>query len=228
VTKFYVPELVAHVGAVLDALEAQEVGRRFLLMGLCSGGYWAFQSAVRDERVSAALLVKSAALVWEDALVERREGRKVARLHQLVWWRRILRGDVTLARMRAVAGAYVRRALDGRSRSRGAPEAMSIEQALDRLRDAGTTLGLAFSSDEPLYAELRGDGIFDQLQQWPNIALETLPGGAHTLRPIGAQRAFPELIDRHLAHELARVETAAAAPAAGRDAPVLPLDARSA
>jgi alpha-beta hydrolase superfamily lysophospholipase len=208
VRAFYVPQLVEQVALVLDALEGRGVGDRFVLTGLCSGGYWAFQAAVREQRVSAALLVNSGALVWDNDLVMRRDARKITRLRQLAWWREILRGQVRITRMRAVAGAYARaasrrwllaaRALDD------APVETSIDRGLDRLRDTQTRLVLAFSGDEVLHAELEEEGVLARLEQWPTVELESLPARDHTLRPIIAQRAVHELFDRQLACELAR------------------------
>ena len=224
VKAFYVPELVDQVGVVVDALEARGLGRRFVLMGLCSGGYWAFQAAVRDERVRAAVLLNSGALVWDDALVTQRASRKVARLHQLVWWRKILRGDVTFARMRPIARAYARHAFrpwarTGRTSYDSGVET-SIDRGLDRLRDAETRLVLAFSQDEALHDELQRDGILARLERWPNVALESLPARDHTLRPIVAQRAVHELLDRQLTTEVARTRhhanQVADAPSAAR------------
>jgi len=215
VTEFYVPGLVDQVSVVLDALETRGLGDRFVVTGLCSGGYWAFQSAIREERISAALLVNSGALVWDDELVTRREGHKVARLRQLIWWRKILRGDVTITRMRAIGKAYVRHAIRrlplaartirwGERAIGGSHIEMSVDRGLDRLRDADTRLVLAFSGDEALHAELEQDGVLARLDRWPNVELELLPARDHTLRPIVAQRAVHELLDRKLASELDR------------------------
>jgi alpha-beta hydrolase superfamily lysophospholipase len=209
---FYVPELLDQVAVVLDALEDRGVGDRFVLTGLCSGGYWAFQAAVRDERVSAALLLNAGALVWDDDLVRRRAGRKIARVLDADWRRRILRGDVALARMRAIAGDYardsIRRGLRARRTPDEPPVTTSIHHALDRLRDTGTRLVLAFSADDALHDELEAEGILARVKQWPTVDLELLPARDHTLRPVVAQRAVHELLDRQLAIERARTGVA--------------------
>jgi len=208
VTKFYVPEFVEQVGLVLDTLEDRGLGERFMLTGLCSGGYWAFQAALRDARVSAVLLLNGGALVWDDDLVTRRDGSKVARLRQLVWWRKILRGEVSLVRMSAVARAYMRGEIMRLVRSptivRDSPVETNIGLGLDRLCNTRTKLVLAFSGDEALHAELQEEGILARLERWPNVELVTLPGRDHTLRPIIAQRAVHELFDRVLASDIAR------------------------
>jgi alpha-beta hydrolase superfamily lysophospholipase len=227
VTAFYVPQLVDQVALVLDALEARGLGDRFVLTGLCSGGYWAFQAALREPRVSAALLVNAGALVWDDELVTRRDARKIARLRQLDWWRKILRGHVSVARMRAIVRAYARDA--GRrwlraARARDhAPVETSIDRGLDRLRDTQTRLVLAFSGDEALYSELERNGVLARLERWPNVELENLPARDHTLRPIVAQRAVHAFLDRQLGSELAhagdRLTHATEVPGAARRSP---------
>jgi hypothetical protein len=209
VTRFYVPDLLLHqVAVVLDALEARGLGDRFMLAGLCSGGYWAFQTAVREQRVSAALLVNAGALVWDDDLVRRREGRQIARVLDPEWQRKILRGDVTMAQMREIAGDYARNTIRRWLRVRRAPDDQPVEtrirRALDRLRDTRTRLVLAFSADDPLHAELEADGVLSRLEQWPTVDVELLPTRDHTLRPVVAQRALHDLFDRQLAIELAR------------------------
>jgi alpha-beta hydrolase superfamily lysophospholipase len=206
--KFYEPELLDQVTAVLDALEARGLGDRFVLTGLCAGGYWAFQAALREARVSAAVLVNAGALVWDDDLPRRRDGRKIARVLEPDWRRRILRGEVTTERMRALAGDYARNTIRRHLLARRAPDDLPVEtsilRALGRLRDTGTRLVLAFSGDDPLHHELEAEGILARLEQWPTVELELLPTRDHTLRPVVAQRAVHDLLDRQLAIELAR------------------------
>jgi alpha-beta hydrolase superfamily lysophospholipase len=212
VTMFYAPELLDQVAVVLDALEARGLGDRFALGGLCAGGYLAFQAAVREERVSAAVLLNAGALVWDDDLPRRREGRKIARVLDPGWRRRILRGDVTVGRMRAIASDYARHTIRRRLRARRSPAAAPvttrIQLAFDRLRDTGTRLLLAFSEDDPLHAELEADGTVARLERWPPVELERLPARDHTLRPVVAQRAVLDLLDRQLATEIARTGVA--------------------
>ncbi len=78
----------------------------------------------------------------------------------------------------------------------------SIDRGLDRLRHRRARLVLAFSADEPLHAELEQGGVLAWLDELPNVGREHLPARDHTLRPIIAQRAVHELLDRHLASEM--------------------------
>jgi hypothetical protein len=86
---------------------------------------------------------------------------------------------------------------------RGAPPAgSSLEADLDRMRDSGARLVLAFSEGEPLHTELEAKGILGRLEEWPNLELRSLPGSDHTLRPAAAQVAARELLDRELERAL--------------------------
>ena len=222
VGEFYTPQLGAQVQVVLDALEARGSGRRFVLVGLCSGAYWGLHTAARDERVTAAFLLNPRALIWDPDLETRRRARKVHALLRPEAWRKILGGGVEAARLRAAARgtarALVRRArvraitgLRGIVQPRG-PEAASnvLDDALDRLRDTGTRVVIAFSADEPLHRELLEDGLLARLDRWPNLSLRDLPGRDHTVRPIAAQCGVHDLLDAELAVEISRIADGAA------------------
>ena len=121
-------------------------------------------------------------------------------------WQRILSGETTPARMleigRAAAAEAPRAARRYASRLRGErrrePWADRLDGVLGTLREADTRVVLAFAGDEPMYDDLKAAGVLDRLGQWPNVVLTDLPGDDHTLRPIAAQRAFHQLIDREL------------------------------
>ena len=84
---FYAPRFGPQVPALLDELERRGLGRRFVLVGLCSGGYWTFRTAVADPRVAAAFLVNAGALRWVDDLPQQREARRTSRAMESRWWR---------------------------------------------------------------------------------------------------------------------------------------------
>ena len=207
VASFYVPGFVDQVRAVLDALEARGCGKRFLLVGLCAGGYWSFQTAIEDGRVERAVLLNAGALTWHDNLLEQRQASKLDRVFQWSWWRKLFEGEVKPSRLwyfARLAAAKALAKLRGRLSS-FAPGSVSgpppgeIDTDLDRLRDRGADLTMAFSGGEPLHTELQVKGILGQLERWPNLRLVDLPGSDHSLRPIAAQRAAAELLDAELA-----------------------------
>jgi alpha/beta superfamily hydrolase len=215
VAQFYVRDEVAdQIRGAIDALARRGYGSNIVLAGLCAGGFWAFRGADLDRRVRAAFLLNPGALDWRADLVELRQAARLHRLRHLAWWRRILSGGVPLERMRAVAGAAARRlghtltGIPARVLRRGATghdAATSSSAILDRLSAAGTTVVMAFSTDEPLYRELERNGFLARAHRWSTLRLDRLPGRDHTLRPIVAQRAARALLDRELDRELARV-----------------------
>ncbi len=203
--ELYVPELVDQVRAALDALEARGLGSRYVLGGLCSGAYWSFHGALEDKRVIATFMLNPRALFWNPSLAVARDFRRG--LLRLSSWRRVLRREVPLARMFALAAraplVLPRRALmRWYARRRGRDE---LDQALDRLLDSDKHLHFFFSGNEPLYEELKLEGRLQQFERRPNTSLELIPDRDHTLRPFQAQRAAHQALDRALGEELRRV-----------------------
>lgn len=201
--ELYVPELVDQACAAVNVLESRGVGQRFVLVGLCSGACWSFHAALRDDRVAAAFMLNPQALFWDESLEAARDLRRGLRSSS---WRKLLRGEVPLERMTALAYraplALPRRALARRSaRRRGESE---LDHAFDRLRDSGKILRFIFSGNEPLREELERDGYMDQRDRWPNISFEFIPGEIHTLRPFQSQQRAHEALDRALAEMLGR------------------------
>ncbi|HYK95025.1 MAG TPA: alpha/beta fold hydrolase [Candidatus Dormibacteraeota bacterium] len=203
---FYTPAREMQVTAILDALVRRGLGPRFVLVGLCAGAYSAFNTAASDARVVAALAVNPRIMIWDPAIMERRNAFAVREVLELGSWQRILNGETAPARVLEIGRAAVaeapRAALRYASRLRAGkrrdPWTEQLEQRLDTLRDARTPLVLAFSGDEPMHDELKAAGILDRLDRWPNVVLTDLPGDDHTLRPIAAQRAFHRFIDEEL------------------------------
>lgn len=178
------------VAAVLDAASA--IGRDLAIVGLCSGGYWGFRGAA-DPRVTSALIVNAGALEWDPRARAHGELRRLSRLRDPAWWRKLASGGVDLrpSRFRRLGGAVVHG---------GAPadRAAATVARLDALQASGTRVVLGFSDGEPAYEDLEQDGVLDTLDRWPALRVVALPGADHTLRPLEAQAAFHRLVDREL------------------------------
>jgi alpha-beta hydrolase superfamily lysophospholipase len=207
----YALELVDQVIAAMNALERRGLSRRFLLAGLCSGAFWSFHAALRDDRVVAAFLLNSRALYWDQALDRDRDARKIGGAFQGAGWRKVLSGGVTPARMRtivreAITAPFRARASTAARRSRG----RRTDDALVQLRESGTRLLFVFGGEEPLHEELEREGRLDELDQWPNLELELLPGNDHSFRPIRSQQYVHALLERALEREIELARTARA------------------
>jgi pimeloyl-ACP methyl ester carboxylesterase len=201
VCDFYLPKYQRQLTTVLDRLQEIGAGGRFTLVGLCAGGYWAFQEGVDDPRVRSVLLLNSGALAWDPNLVARREARKIRRGAQGHWWRRLLRGEVGVGKLWSLLRSLppaAAQALKGLLPGRRGGLRRQIETGLDRLDASGTAVTLAFSDEEPLAQELESYGLLGELERWPRVGVVSLPGSDHTLRPVGAQAAARELLDGEL------------------------------
>jgi dienelactone hydrolase len=203
--ELYAPELVVQVRSALDALEARGVARRFVLVGLCSGACWSFHGALNDERVLAAFMLNPQALFWDESLEASRALRRgVLRTSS---WGKLWRRQVPLERiadlLRRAPVALPRRALSRRHARRRGENA--VAEAFDRLRDDDKVLRFIFSANEPLREELELEGLIAQLDRWPNVGVESIPGQVHTLRPFQSQQAAHEALDRALDEIVARV-----------------------
>jgi dienelactone hydrolase len=189
---FYAVGVGLQVDAMLDALQAAGHGRRFVLLGLCAGGHWAFQRAP-DPRVAAAVALNPGALSWDPHAQGRRELLRLRQLSDRAWWTKLVAGgvDVRAARLLAAGAAMVHR--------NAAPTLRSPAAILDVLEAQRTPLTLAFSGGEPLRGDLERDGLLARLHDWPVATLEELPGTDHTLRSPAAQAGAHALIDRCVA-----------------------------
>jgi hypothetical protein len=212
---FYAPRYGDQVGGVLDELERRGLGRRFLLVGLCAGGYWAFRTAVEDERVVGAFAINAGALRWDPDLVTLRAARLGGgRALDGNYWRKLFRGEVERGKVAALARSMVRRAALGAraavmrpfGRDDAGELSTGIAADLDRLAADDKQILLAFSGKEPLGEEVEADGL-NQADR-PGITFATLPGSDHTLRPPVAQRAFHALVEA----ELSRLRDAVKSP----------------
>lgn len=200
----YVERLVPQVIAALDWAQGQGCGDQFLLVGLCSGAYWALHAALSDLRVRVAFMINPRALVWDEGLASARDFRAF-------WSRPMSPGQIRRAlrshRIRIVLSWMVR---TGGARARGRRPALprgsgprlTIDDVLDRLRRSTARAYFLFAADEPLHLELRRLGHLARLESWPNVKIEYVPVRDHTLRPNWAQQRVNQALDAALATEL--------------------------
>jgi hypothetical protein len=214
----YVSELVPQVLAALDFLEERGMGDRFVLAGLCGGAFWCFHAALRDDRVSTAVMLNPRRLFWDPALTPSRDFRELvvnrtARqllalvLNPATWLK--IRVEASGARVRALALwmlAAPKRALVNHTlrRPKRSDAGSELAEAFDRLETTGKRLVVMFSRDEPLHFELVSSGEMAALEQRENVTLESVAVRDHTCRPIWAQQQVHAILDRALERELAR------------------------
>jgi alpha-beta hydrolase superfamily lysophospholipase len=207
---FYTEALVPQVLAALDDLARRGLPQRFVLLGLCSGAYWAFHAALRDERVAAAYLVNPRALLWDDEVRSLQQVRKLRKLARPSTWRKVLDGNQSTTRPSVIARAAAElavtraRSLPARVAGRPDPAVHGYDRCFDALDAGGARALFLFTGDEPLHDELVRGGEVERLAHWPSIDLHVVArtDQTHTLRPYWCQREVHGLLDAALAQDL--------------------------
>jgi pimeloyl-ACP methyl ester carboxylesterase len=218
VAALYSHDFVTQTRGVLDALEARGLGSRFTLLGLCAGAYWSAHAALEDERVAGTIMLNPRALIWDEwryTVLRTRDLRE--RLLRASTWRRVLRGEITLARHletgRALAGraaqqasARIRRTAAKNTTDSAVAGDTPVDELLDALRERDQPALLLLTGREPLREEFETSGLMERLERWPNIELSIRGTAAdtHTLTPPWLQRQVNELADAAMRAELQR------------------------
>jgi pimeloyl-ACP methyl ester carboxylesterase len=216
IASYYTPAYLEQVRLVLDTLQARGLPPRFLLGGLCAGGYWALHIAQEDARVCAAAVLNPGYLVYDGGLSNAvGQTRSLAsRLFQRSTWRRVLRGQITpsahLANMRTLLAALGRAVLHLPARAfkrDGDDRASRVARAFDVLRGHDQRALVLFAGEERLHRELFSSGRLTDLSAWPNVTVNhiAVAGDLHTLRPLTMQQQASQLVDELLRGELERL-----------------------
>ncbi|MFL5859971.1 MAG: hypothetical protein ACJ780_04210 [Solirubrobacteraceae bacterium] len=201
---FHRPELVDQVRCALDFLQEREVGRSFVLAGLCSGAYWSLRVGATDDRVRAAALLNCRVVAWDDGLAAGRYVRiLLTQRPSLARIRRAASPQLIGEILRWVVSLPVRglRALVS-SRGAAADGDTETDRLLGKLLDPRKRILILFSEREPLHDELVRSGWRARLEQAPAVSFEHIAVNDHTLRPSWAQDQAQAALDRLLDAEL--------------------------
>ncbi|HZY19056.1 MAG TPA: alpha/beta fold hydrolase [Ramlibacter sp.] len=196
------------VRAAIDAL-AQRGCRDVVLMGICSGSYVAFQTALVDERVGGIVLMNSRLLEWtpgragdrwQDSMQQYAKSSDHYRraLFKPAVWRRVLRGQVNVRliarRFLALAAARLRRWLAfGRAEE-------PLLAKMQRLCARGTDVLMlvADADDGRDYVEFHFGRDGRRLQGAPRFRMAYVPDADHTFSRPGNQEIVLPLLLRYL------------------------------
>jgi hypothetical protein len=170
-------------------------------MGLCSGAYWSFQTAQRDPRVAAVVMLNPKALVIDPFVEALRTARH---LRGGTSWRRVFRGRVSKAGAKSAARAAFRAGMAAPSHLRARRLAKAgrdeLDLGFDRLHGKGLRAVLLFSAEETLRTELSRQGRLHRLDGRPNLDLHLLDGSVetHMLQPPHVQAQVNAIVDHAL------------------------------
>ena len=174
--RFYTAQAVPETRTAIDAMIARGA-RRVILVGLCSGGYTAFHTAVQDARVAAIAAVNVPGFHYHPA------------------------DSMALAANRPTLQRLVRRALAAKLLGKGA----SLADATDDVaRGFGTLLArgcralMVYGSGDaglPVFRRHLGPGLYPAIAEG-GLELAVLPKCDHTVTPRAAQRLLHEHLGR--------------------------------
>jgi dienelactone hydrolase len=209
--RIYSKHAVHDVRAAMDELVRQGVADQFVLVGLCSGAYAAFHSALADTRVTGALLINPQTFEYRegDSLeVERRKNFREMRYYQrslfrTASWAKALRGDVNFT---YIAGVMVTRARAVASSRWGLLRQSLLARQIPNtlvaqirgLCDRGCRVVCIYSADDPgleHFHEVIKPHERALLRQL-GFGLEVIPGPDHTFTPLWSQGRLTELLER--------------------------------
>jgi pimeloyl-ACP methyl ester carboxylesterase len=210
--QIYSKNSVADVKAAMTFLTSIRGVERFVLVGICSGGFLAFHTSAEDARVAGQIVINPQTFEWKkgDPLEPSvKKGYKSTRYYlQALWrprlWTLALRGQLDL---RGVAGALRNRSaaratarLKGLvARWRGLPEARNeVERVFRSVSDRGVRSLLVFSSNDgglDMIEQHLGSGA-SRMRRDTNVRLEIVDGADHTFTQSEAQNRLTTLITR--------------------------------
>ena len=208
--RMYRGDATADVSAAIDMLLKRGCTRIFLL-GICSGAYLAFQTALQDTRVNGQVIINARLLEWDadkhgpwqssmQQYYKSTRYYRQALLHGDVY-ARLLRGEVDVRgiarRLRHLAAARVRRLVD---RIIGRPPQEGVLAKMKHLcgRGVDTLVTMSEQDDGLDYMEFhlgtRGAGM----RGHANFRMELVPDADHTFSTVAGQRALTRIVREHL------------------------------
>jgi len=216
-TRLYSKGSTVDVGAAIERLTGLGV-QRFILVGLCSGAYVAFQTALADPRVTGLVLINPRRLDWsEGETLQSAMQRSYKSSHyyrramfEPGTYKRLLQGDIDV---RGIAGrlATLTRARASRAARRLLGQAPGEENVLANMRllsERGTDILLIVAEeDDGLdYLEYHIGPRGRHMSGQPNFRMLMVAGADHTLSQTESQQHVIEAVREHLDHTGAGVE----------------------
>ena len=209
----YPKAATADITAALNDLR-DKGHKRFVLIGLCSGGYHAFKTAIDDPSVAAAMIINAQTFDYRegDTLdVTRTHWQAVSATEQykrslfsLDKWRKVLRGDVNLVGVldvvRKRASSVVKARLANLFQQPRGDSRSAFAGAFAKLCDRGTDVFMVFSTKDPGldYLRLHAQREVDALAGHPRFKFVEISGPDHTFTPLWSQLDLEERIVEHL------------------------------
>lgn len=189
-------DLVEQLSAAMNSMRSQLGCHHFIAVGLCSGAYAAFQSLIRDSAIRAAVLLNARLFFWDPEIEPRRLAKRVgAGYADLGYWKRLIKGEIQLERIKQAARVAFHNLLN-LGRERYIP-AEALQRAWRQAKRFQTRVTLVFADGEPLWDEMIAENQMPP-SDTPLIRCVGVGKTGHTFRPIWAQQLVQDLIDREI------------------------------
>ena len=203
-THAYGRESVSEVREVMDALERATGARRFILVGLCSGAYLTYHSAVDDPRVTGIVAVNPQTFTWKDGDsldIRQRQTLKSMRYYRKALlrgetWRKAIKGELHLRQISEVLVARGWRRLRERTSAGLRREESDLARNLRGLVQRGTDVYFLFGADDEGVDALEREAgpIPRELSRSPRFRVDVVEGTSHTFEQLWAQELLAERV----------------------------------
>ncbi|MBY6241989.1 alpha/beta fold hydrolase [Methylosinus sp. Sm6] len=193
-TKIYSRHQVEEASAAVDWL-IERGAREITLVGVCSGAYQAFHTALEDRRVDDLVIVNPAVFVWDDnyeveeflKLFSRSNLTYFARLTEADGLRKLLSGRVAVGRLASVVAERVLDKIKGHLAAVvpwfEGPIGRRVHQHFNQLRTRGVHISLVTCendlSEDELAKHFGGGGT--RLRAYANVSWSRIPNADHNL-----------------------------------------------
>ena len=207
----YSRDATAEVRAAIDALAARGC-QKFHVMGICSGSFVAFQSALADARVTGQILLNTRMLEWggeEGGLWQTAMQRQYKSTHlyrrallRPEVYRRLLRGEVDVMgiarRCRVVLAAHLKRALDQLLHRAAHEDGVRAKVMRLGMRGTDTLMIMAAEDDGRDYVEFHFGSRGSRMQGNPYFRMVVVEESDHTFSGTASQQRVIATIQEHL------------------------------
>jgi alpha-beta hydrolase superfamily lysophospholipase len=207
--RLYSPEALNDIAVGIEHIRDHFDGRRFAVVGLCSGGVAGFHVAVERHDVVGAVLINPPFLVWDrDASASAHWGHVVSRLAEPRQWRRLLTGQVSTRDARGALrsgwhalGAELGRKSD--TAERGLPgedspeDGNAVISGLERISRDGKALAFVYSHGDVglTYLERQLGDVPGRLTNEFGASIDLVEGADHTFRPLWTHEKLQTLVE---------------------------------
>ena len=208
--RIYTKDSVADVQHAMTLIGEMRGATRFILVGLCSGAYLAYHTAIVDPRVAGQALISPFAFEWEEGDSVSPTMRKpfrstrfyVRALRDYKVWLRALRGDVDLKNIAGVLLERLSTRMDtvlpmaSALLSAKTPPQNEVEQAFRALCKRGVESLMVLSVEDggvDMIAEYLGTDA-RRMRPYRNFKFQVLEGADHTFMTGASQAMLRELL----------------------------------